>query len=300
MVALLAVQAAAGGQSWWAESVDPNVVRALSMVYGTILLLGLAANVVLALRLTTLPQRWPVRQARVTRRLLPGTALLGYFLFLVACFTLGILLQIALAAGLGPARAANSDGLFLFLHSLLFHWAALIGLGWLLAGRRCGWRAVFGLDFRRATRDLVLGAFGYVAMVPFVLFFAAIYMRALAGLGHEAGLQEVAQMITGESSMITRLYLYLMAVVLAPVVEELLFRGIAFPWLMKQVGPAPAMFAVSVLFAMIHFHVPGLVPLFVVSVALCFAYVHTGSILVPIVMHALFNGINLWALSLVG
>lgn len=300
MVVSLAVQAAAEGRGWWPESVDPVVLQTLSIVYGALLLLGLTANVVLALRLTTLPQRWVARQARVTRRLLPGTALLGYFLFLVSCFTLGILLQFVLAAGLGPARAANSDGLFLFVHSLLFHWAALIGLGWLLAGRRRGWRDVFGLDRRRATRDLVLGAFGYVAMVPFVLFFAAIYMRALSGLGYETGLQEVARMITGESSAVTRFYLYLMAVVLAPVVEELLFRGIAFPWLMKHLGPAPAMFAISIVFAAIHFHVPGLVPLFVVSVALCFAYVHTGSILVPIVMHALFNGINLWALSLVG
>ncbi len=301
MVAALAVLAAvAGGRGLFPDTIDEEVVRLLSLVYGSILLLGLCANVVLILRLMTLPQRWAARQARVTRRLLPGATLMGFFVFLISCFVLGIVLQFVVAAVLSASRAADSDGLFLFVHSLLFHWAALVGLGWLLAGRRGGWRAVFGLDTRRVVPDLVLGAYGYVAMVPYVLFFAAIYLRALDGLGYEMGLQEVARMITGETSPVTRFYLYFMAIVLAPVVEEILFRGLAFPWLMKALGPAPAMLAVSLLFAAIHLHIPGFVPLFVVSVALCFAYVHTGSILVPIVMHALFNAINLWALTMVG
>jgi membrane protease YdiL (CAAX protease family) len=48
--------------------------------------------------------------------------------------------------------------------------------------------------------------------------------------------------------------------------------------------------AVSVLFACIHFHLPSAGPLFAMAAAFALAYAYTGSVVVPAVMHALFNG----------
>ena len=53
----------------------------------------------------------------------------------------------------------------------------------------------------------------------------------------------------------------------------------------------------SLLFAAVHAHLPSFAPLFVLGTCFAIAYEWSGSILVPMTMHALFNGITLTALA---
>jgi membrane protease YdiL (CAAX protease family) len=87
--------------------------------------------------------------------------------------------------------------------------------------------------------------------------------------------------------------LVVFAVVLAPVFEELLFRGYAYPALKTRFGFPRACLLVSSAFALTHFHGPSFLPLGVLAVGLTLAYELTGSLLTSIVMHAVFNGIML-------
>jgi membrane protease YdiL (CAAX protease family) len=85
----------------------------------------------------------------------------------------------------------------------------------------------------------------------------------------------------------------LSACVIAPVTEEVLFRGTFYPTLARSFGRGPAAIACALFFALVHDRfsdVPGLTVL-----ALCFtlAYELTGSLLVPVFMHATFNGFSL-------
>ncbi|MBI2438138.1 MAG: CPBP family intramembrane metalloprotease, partial [Lentisphaerae bacterium] len=89
-----------------------------------------------------------------------------------------------------------------------------------------------------------------------------------------------------------------LAMIVAPVAEEALFRGMLLPLIMKRLGAGPAVLLSSALFALVHFHLPSFFPLFVLAAGLGLAYIYTGSLLVPIVMHALFNGMNLGLLLL--
>jgi membrane protease YdiL (CAAX protease family) len=82
------------------------------------------------------------------------------------------------------------------------------------------------------------------------------------------------------------------AVTIAPVFEEFLFRGFAYPVLKQRWGTAKALMVVSAAFAGIHFHLPSLGPLFALAVGLGLAYELTGSLLTPITMHVLFNAAN--------
>jgi uncharacterized protein len=125
------------------------------------------------------------------------------------------------------------------------------------------------------------------------VFYTLIYQAVLRGMGHEIMLQEVALVVAGEQSFWLRMYLMTLAVVLAPLFEEILFRGIGLPLVARKWGAAPAVVIVSLFFAAIHFHLPSMVPLFVIAAAFSLAYIHSGSIVVPIVMHGLFNGVNL-------
>jgi hypothetical protein len=81
--------------------------------------------------------------------------------------------------------------------------------------------------------------------------------------------------------------------VVAPVVEELLFRGVLLPAVNRLVGARPAIVIVSLLFALVHGHWPSMVPLFMLSTALCLAYIYRGSLMTSIVMHASFNALTI-------
>jgi membrane protease YdiL (CAAX protease family) len=95
-------------------------------------------------------------------------------------------------------------------------------------------------------------------------------------------------------------WLLITAVAIAPLVEEVVFRGVFFPALARHRGIPAAVVLVSMLFAFIHGHPPAALPLFVVGTTLATAYLYTGSLLVPIFIHAIFNAVNLAALLLSG
>lgn len=80
-----------------------------------------------------------------------------------------------------------------------------------------------------------------------------------------------------------------MAVVVAPLAEELLFRGYLYGILKKYGGRAVATLASAALFSASHPNLPGVPSLFLLAVCLVLAYELTGSLWAPIVMHALFN-----------
>ncbi|MDR2668227.1 MAG: CPBP family intramembrane metalloprotease [Puniceicoccales bacterium] len=79
------------------------------------------------------------------------------------------------------------------------------------------------------------------------------------------------------------------AVVLAPIGEEILFRGAIYRYLKGTMGAPKAAVASSLLFAILHGNLCALLPLFVLSLLITLAYEHDGNILPCIVMHCLFN-----------
>ncbi len=152
----------------------------------------------------------------------------------------------------------------------------------------------------RAFRQLPLAALFYVAVIPFLMIATQAWHWLLQHLfGMEIELQGVAQFIAQERSWLQVAYMFT-AVIVAPLYEELMFRGIIFPYLAKRIGLAGGIVLVSVLFALMHFHRPAAVPLFLLSGALCLAYWRTGSLWVAIGMHALFNAVTILALTIIG
>ncbi len=79
------------------------------------------------------------------------------------------------------------------------------------------------------------------------------------------------------------------AVLIQPVCEEFLFRGFFYAVWKRYLGPLGAGFLTCLLFAAFHTSVAAFAGLFVLAVCLNIAYERTGSLLVPIGMHALFN-----------
>lgn len=157
-----------------------------------------------------------------------------------------------------------------------------------------------GYSWSRLPGGLVHGAVG--AMIALPLIFAASiavqFVYQLVGFQHPEA-HELLEAMQGSESPVIRLALIGAAVIVAPLWEELLFRGhlqsLVSGWLSRfgaRPGAWPRWIAVvvtSLAFASIH---PGWTTpmIFALSILLGYAYERTGNLWVPIVMHALFNG----------
>jgi uncharacterized protein len=99
------------------------------------------------------------------------------------------------------------------------------------------------------------------------------------------------------SSKAARIATALLASTTAPLVEELVYRGILYPAFRKVFGIATAIFAISILFTVVHMtqysNNPGvIVAVGILSFVLTLVRALTGRILPCVVMHLIFNGIQ--------
>ena len=78
-------------------------------------------------------------------------------------------------------------------------------------------------------------------------------------------------------------------VVLAPLAEELVFRGVVYRFLKSRFRPELAVIVSAALFSVIHIEVSVLLPLFVLGIVLALVYEETGDIRAPILFHGIFN-----------
>jgi membrane protease YdiL (CAAX protease family) len=85
-------------------------------------------------------------------------------------------------------------------------------------------------------------------------------------------------------------WMAVLAIAAAPLFEEYLFRGLVFKGLRRTMKPAFAILASAAIFAIVH---PPLsfVPVFGLGVAAALAFEGSGSLLAPILVHALYNAV---------
>ena len=192
-----------------------------------------------------------------------------------------------LAAGIGlffyeEQIAAVRLATGLFVYALVLAFVARV-----LRTRDTSWREAFGLD-RQRFASLLLAPVCYLALFPFVLV-VALATRALIEwtTGGAPVPQEVVRTVAG-GGIVGHLYVAV-ALLIAPFFEEVLFRGILFPALARALGIPLATLATSLAFAGIHVHAPSFLPLFLLSLLLCFAYRRTAGLWLPIGIHFFFN-----------
>ena len=84
------------------------------------------------------------------------------------------------------------------------------------------------------------------------------------------------------------LYTLITSVVFAPIIEELVFRGVLFNRLKIRIGIVPAMLISSILFAIGH-DFGGIVSAFLFGICMCILYLKTDNILIPMSVHLINN-----------
>jgi membrane protease YdiL (CAAX protease family) len=183
------------------------------------------------------------------------------------------------------------DVTFAVAGQLVLTAGVLTGLAGFFRRRNINWRRAFGLwpGHLRAARQ---GAIFCLASLPVLDMVSRLSERLYRAFDVRPLPQPVAELVVRTDSTFILSLLVVTVVVVAPVFEEILFRGFSYPALKQRLGTWRATVIISAAFGLIHFHAPSLLPLFILSIGLGLVYELTGSLLAPITMHALFNLTN--------
>ncbi len=176
----------------------------------------------------------------------------------------------------------------------------IVILAWVHFARRL---KGFGLNIKTCGKDLWAGSLNLFAVWP--LIWVAIKVTVfVAGLfsDQEYQMQQHKQLevVAEHPQMMLRILIVVGAVVIVPLFEELLFRGLIQTMLRSFLSEAGnrvwlAIAFSSGLFAIMH-EEPGHWPaLFVLGACMGYAYEKSGSLLRPIFIHAIFNATSLVA-----
>jgi membrane protease YdiL (CAAX protease family) len=145
--------------------------------------------------------------------------------------------------------------------------------------------------------------FGRVLSTGTILLFAAYPLILLADtltrrlLGEGLSKQEIIQLFNASQTLPQRIIIIVMAVGVAPIAEEFIFRFFLYGVLKRYFGRFVGLLANASFFAAVHAHLPSFGPLLVLGSCFTIAYEWSGSILVPMTMHALFNAFTLTVLA---
>lgn len=133
------------------------------------------------------------------------------------------------------------------------------------------------------------GLLTFLLALPVIYALSYGWTQLLELLGLPAGSQDLVELLTHAHSLRLPLVLGLLAVIVAPVTEELLFRAGLYRYLRTRMPRWAALVFTSALFAALHMNLASFLPLTALGVIFCLAYERTGRIGVSMIAHALFN-----------
>ena len=177
----------------------------------------------------------------------------------------------------------------IYLQSALYAIIVLIGTAGVLAENRRSFTTQFGIDRVHPSKALAWGllVFGAVMLVETPLTEASAWALDALKMPHPE--QQSVETFRHYSDGLMILSFLLQAIFLFPVIEELFFRGFLLTFLKKYTSTWGAILFSGGIFAFAHLNLGAVLPLWFLGIVLGIAYEHTGSLLVPMTIHACFN-----------
>jgi membrane protease YdiL (CAAX protease family) len=203
----------------------------------------------------------------------------GAFLFYVL---LGCLSVVAIGVG-DPALLIAADAVLkLAIVALILR---------IIRARGQNPRELFGLAVRGLARPLLSGLLVALALLPVFLAISYGWFQIVERWQGDSfvHVQESVEWLVSSRSMPLVVQIAVSAVLVAPVVEEVFFRGFLYGAIKRRVRPVIAMAAVGVMFGLVHPPLATQIPMCIFGGLLCYVYEKTGRLTVPIAIHFLFN-----------
>lgn len=148
----------------------------------------------------------------------------------------------------------------------------------------------FGWDAQSFGGALWRALLSLLAAYPLLMLVQAMVYGASGG---NVNPQDVVEFLKSAESPRDRVAILAMAVIVAPVAEEMIFRGYLYPVGKRYFGSFFSAMVTAALFAVLHGHAASIPALFTLALCLALSYERSGSLLVPMVMHAVFNAVSI-------
>jgi len=167
-----------------------------------------------------------------------------------------------------------------------------------------GWQtlAAWFFSLRVSGHNLALWGFTTPNKAFFWTIPAALAAVYLVSFLHDLVVHPEQQDIIAEFPRTTAgiVLFVILAVVMAPLFEEIFFRGFLFRGFSSSWGWVAGACVSAAVFGIAHLQLDVFVPLFALGLALAWVYKRTGSLWTSIAFHALFNGLSVLAWALTG
>ena len=185
-----------------------------------------------------------------------------------------------------PIQLTNRDltANFLFTAFVVFFVAAFLKL------RRIDIDSLGGFSKTTLKRAVSTGIILLLSATPLILL-AEVITQSFFGGGSSR--QEIVDLFNSSQTIRQRVMIIVLAVVVAPMSEEFIFRFFIYGVLRRYFGVVVGLLFNAALFAAAHNHLPSALPLFVLGGCFTLAYEWSGSILVAMAMHTFFNSVQL-------
>jgi membrane protease YdiL (CAAX protease family) len=288
-------------KAWKADAIIRLLLSVMVCVYAGSLLMsaehyfgnGGKTNPKLFYLLTAVAMICLVVTLILIRKPWPPETFTRHLVALVICAYGGLFLGMWVQRSSGMAGAEVSIWR-MSIATLSFQGAGLVLVARFLREHQSSWGEGFGLSNHRR-QAVLLGLLVAVIFLPIgwgLQQASALVMTHLPHFKMEPQEQLPIHALRVSVSWGGRLALGVVAVLVAPVAEEVLFRGILYPAI-KQFGyPRLALWGTALLFAAVHMNVVTFLPLAVLALVLTGLYERTNNLLAPITTHVLFNALN--------
>ena len=209
---------------------------------------------------------------------------------LAAVLVLFLLLNISASI----SRPSNDFSASNLLGNFLLMIFVVLAIVTFLQLRRFDLASLGGFSRISFIRTLSTGAILLFFAYPLILWSDIITQRLFRSGSSK---QNIVEFFSGSRTIDQRIMIIVFAAAIAPVIEEFLFRFFLYNVIKRYFGRLLGVILSALLFAAAHAHFPSFVPLFILGSCFAIAYEWSGSILVAMTMHSLFNSVTLTALA---
>lgn len=169
---------------------------------------------------------------------------------------------------------------------LLLEMMYLLPVALVLAWRRVHWRH---LGFGKFTLD-VMGIGCGLLLGGYVIIIAHNLLLYVLGIGTQG--DQIFEIFNQLNSPV---WFFFVGAIVAPLVEEIFFRGFLFQGFRQKYGWFPALLLSSAIFSLAHLDPVSLIPTFVLGCVLAYVYHRSNSVWPGIIFHAAINSFSLCA-----
>lgn len=146
-----------------------------------------------------------------------------------------------------------------------------------------------GISLNNFFHNVFYGVVGYIAALP-VLFLTLLATSLVTKLiKYTPKEQVVVEIFMKHNNPAFLVYTSIFAAIAGPVVEELFFRGFMYNAVKKYTGIKWSIIITAALFAGLHSHPVGFLPIMILGVLLAYLYEKTGTLVAPITVHVMHN-----------